>query len=324
MNTSDAFDAKQELAAFYERHFDDLVESCLEASSSQFQWSPLNTLDIEERRMWVKEGFRQIIRKMLGQETDEDMRADGRAYYPRVTDLSDTSDLFGVADVIDSCECALLPDEGILPLLWQDYAKQPDQLLGLVKEFRNAQNYMTKSHMRQQMKDFQHYVEFSKKLAVNEQRIALEGNIYERFYLALRALRDKTGEIYELLGGDADTDRLRTEITQLKMMEADLLAEVFRINPDLDSGHREPSKQLDQGQFKQAADAAGLTDREREIASFVARGYSNKDISERLNLAESTVKNYLSSILTKLGKDNRSQIVVFAAENGYFVEQHNA
>lgn len=316
MERDTQFNAKAELAAFYERHFDELVESCLAASSSQFQWSPLNTLDQEERTLWVAVGFRQIIRTMLG----EDIEPHGRVYYPRVSDLTDTSQLFGIADVIDSCECALLPDEGILPLLWQDYGDRPDELLPLVMEFRTAQNNMTKAHMRQQMRDIESHIEFAKSLAVNEQRIALEGSIYERFYLALRALRDKTSDLYELLGECDDVERLRTEVTQLKMMEADLLAEVFRINPDMDSGHRQPEARPERSGFKAASDAAGLTDREREIASYVARGYSNKDIAERSGLAESTVKNYLSNILMKLGKESRAQIVVFAAENGYFAE----
>lgn len=318
MEENTAFDARKELASFYERHFDELVKSCLEASSSQYQWSPLNTLDYDERIHWIGAGFRHIIRTMLG----EDIEPQGRVYYPRVSDLSDSS-LFGIENVIDSCECALLPDQGILPLLWNDYADQPDKLLPLVMEFRNAQNNMTKAHMRQQMKDIESHVEFAKNMAVNEQKIALEGSIYERFYLALRALRDKTSDLYDLVGECDDKERLRTEVTQLKMMEADLLAEVFRISPDMDTGHREAESRPELRDFKAASDDAGLTDREREIASFVARGYSNKDIAERLSLAESTVKNYLSNILAKLGKDSRSQIVVFAAENGYFAENSN-
>lgn len=307
------FDAKNELVAFYERHFDELVDTCLEVSTRSYRWSPLNTLDYEERRLWVTVGFREVMRMLVG----EDAGQEGRVYFPQVSELEESS-LFGIADVVDSCECALLLDEGILPLLWRDYQDDPDKLLALVMEFRTAQNNMTKAHIRQQTKDFERYIAFVKKMTVTEERIALEGKIYERFYLALRALRDKTGDLYELVGTCSETERLRTEVTQLKMMEADLLAEVFRIDPDVDSGHRKSEERFEQSRFLGAAESVGMTDREREVASLVARGYSNKDISERLSLAESTVKNYLSNILAKLGKENRTQIVVFAAENGYF------
>lgn len=311
------FDASEELVSFYERHFDELVESCLEASSRRYQWSPLNTLDYEERRLWVTVGFRQIMRIMRGEGDGRE----GRIYFPQVSVPDEASELFGMSDVVDSCECVLLPDEGILPLLWEDYAEEPEKLLALVMEFRAAQNNITRAHIRQQTKDFERHVAFVKKMSVNEERIALEGRIYEKFYLALRALRGKTSDLYDLIGSsDADADRLRTEVTQLKMMEADLLAEVFRINPELDAGHRQPEKTPEQKGFRAASDAHGLTDREREVAALVARGYSNKDISEVLSLAESTVKNYLSSALAKLGKENRAQIVVFAAEHGYFEE----
>ena len=50
----------------------------------------------------------------------------------------------------------------------------------------------------------------------------------------------------------------------------------------------------------------------------VASGYKNNTIAKRLQLAESTVKNNLSNILSKLECEKRDQIVVFAAENGYF------
>jgi DNA-binding NarL/FixJ family response regulator len=54
-----------------------------------------------------------------------------------------------------------------------------------------------------------------------------------------------------------------------------------------------------------------LTDREIEIIKLVSDGYSNQEISEKLYLGESTVKNYVSSILSKLSLRDRTQIAVF-------------
>jgi DNA-binding CsgD family transcriptional regulator len=59
-----------------------------------------------------------------------------------------------------------------------------------------------------------------------------------------------------------------------------------------------------------------LSPREREIFVLVARGLSNSEVAAAASIGESTVKTHLSSILTKLGLTSRSQIVVYAYENG--------
>jgi DNA-binding NarL/FixJ family response regulator len=58
-------------------------------------------------------------------------------------------------------------------------------------------------------------------------------------------------------------------------------------------------------------DLSMLTEREREVVAAVARGLSNKEISQELFLSEGTVKNYLSSILSKLDLKQRTQIAVY-------------
>jgi two-component system, NarL family, response regulator DevR len=59
---------------------------------------------------------------------------------------------------------------------------------------------------------------------------------------------------------------------------------------------------------------AGLTDQERKILALVAEGMTNRQIGERLYLAEKTVKNYVSSILSKLGLERRTQAAVLASK----------
>ena len=59
-----------------------------------------------------------------------------------------------------------------------------------------------------------------------------------------------------------------------------------------------------------------LSPRERELASLLARGYTNTEIAERLFLSEGTVRNYLSHLFTKLGVADRTQAAVMALKYG--------
>jgi DNA-binding NarL/FixJ family response regulator len=59
-----------------------------------------------------------------------------------------------------------------------------------------------------------------------------------------------------------------------------------------------------------------LSDREREVLVLVAQGYANREIAERLVLAEGTVKNHVSSILGKLQAENRTQAADIARRHG--------
>jgi two-component system, NarL family, response regulator DevR len=59
---------------------------------------------------------------------------------------------------------------------------------------------------------------------------------------------------------------------------------------------------------------ASLTEQERKILALIAEGLTNRQIGERLFLAEKTVKNYVSSILSKLGLERRTQAAVLASK----------
>jgi DNA-binding NarL/FixJ family response regulator len=56
-----------------------------------------------------------------------------------------------------------------------------------------------------------------------------------------------------------------------------------------------------------------LTERERRVLDLVAEGKTNREIGAELYLAEKTVKNYVSNILSKLGMQRRTEAAVFAA-----------
>jgi DNA-binding NarL/FixJ family response regulator len=59
---------------------------------------------------------------------------------------------------------------------------------------------------------------------------------------------------------------------------------------------------------------AALTEQERKILTLIAEGLTNRQIAERMFLAEKTVKNYVSSILAKLGLERRTQAAVLASK----------
>ena len=58
-------------------------------------------------------------------------------------------------------------------------------------------------------------------------------------------------------------------------------------------------------------DLTQFTERERDILSLIAKGYSNKGISKELFISEGTVANYITSILGKTGLDHRTQIAIY-------------
>ena len=61
-----------------------------------------------------------------------------------------------------------------------------------------------------------------------------------------------------------------------------------------------------------APELEGLTEQELKLLGYIAEGLTNRQISEKMFLAEKTVKNYVSTLLGKLGLERRTQAAVLA------------
>lgn len=74
------------------------------------------------------------------------------------------------------------------------------------------------------------------------------------------------------------------------------------------------------GEFRRLAKASGpvqpLSDREREVLQYVARGHAYREIGEQLFIAEKTVENHVRNILGKLHLNRRQELVRYALDHG--------
>lgn len=68
--------------------------------------------------------------------------------------------------------------------------------------------------------------------------------------------------------------------------------------------------------FESAPRPDALTDREREVLRMMAGGFSNREIASALGVAEGTVKNHISKVLSKLGVRDRTRAVLKGIELG--------
>jgi DNA-binding NarL/FixJ family response regulator len=84
----------------------------------------------------------------------------------------------------------------------------------------------------------------------------------------------------------------------------------------LEMGRRGPAAGEAPGTDDRASDPGQLSEREVDVLRLLAHGASNREIADRLVLAEGTVKNHVSSILAKLHAANRTHAANLARERG--------
>jgi len=144
----------------------------------------------------------------------------------------------------------------------------------------------------------------------------------------LRALERDGSEANVLLLTTFDDDRVFREALRrgasgflLKDASLDQLAEAIRaaakgrtyVQPGAD-GRLMQALERTGGRDYETRPVNDLTDREIEILRFVARGFSNAEIARILDIAAGTVKNHVSSILSKLGVRDRTRAALAALE----------
>jgi DNA-binding NarL/FixJ family response regulator len=109
------------------------------------------------------------------------------------------------------------------------------------------------------------------------------------------------------------TTTIRAAAQGQVLLQPDIASKVFAVLPSSPPGS--PTTQPPSSPTSSVG-TEHLTEREREILSLVARGASNRHIAEVLFLAEGTVKNHLSNVLSKLGVRDRTQAALKARELG--------
>ncbi len=112
-------------------------------------------------------------------------------------------------------------------------------------------------------------------------------------------LAGAAGYVLKQIAGTDLIDGVRRVAAGQSLLDPSLIARV------LDRVRTGPAEQ---------PELTSLTQQERKILALIAEGLTNRQIGERMFLAEKTVKNYVSSILSKLGLERRTQAAVLASK----------
>lgn len=86
--------------------------------------------------------------------------------------------------------------------------------------------------------------------------------------------------------------------------------------PDAAGALSGPGGRHGTGDREDAPGSAALTGREQQVLGLLARGSSNREIARSLRVSEKTVKTHVSSVLAKLGVQDRTQAAVYAVRHG--------
>ncbi|HHT7694275.1 response regulator transcription factor [Streptococcus suis] len=137
---------------------------------------------------------------------------------------------------------------------------------------------------------------------------------------------EKTGlDVLEWVRGQALPVKVVIMTTFKRPVKADVdayvlkersIADLMRTIETVLAGRKEYSPELMDILLTQRSP---LTNLESQLLKLVAEGLSNKEIACQLHLSDGTVRNYMTSILSKLGAENRTAAVKVAQEKGWLV-----
>lgn len=115
--------------------------------------------------------------------------------------------------------------------------------------------------------------------------------------------------------GDVLAQRAMTSGASAYLLKSDVRRDLLDTIREVHAGHVRINSEVATSLAKQAA-ADLLSARELTVLRLIAEGKSNKDIGDRLFIAEGTVKNHVKSILSKLQASDRTHAVVLGLERG--------
>lgn len=98
------------------------------------------------------------------------------------------------------------------------------------------------------------------------------------------------------------------------------------INPDVTRKVLRLFSDMAMANYRRTNSAAvpeSIQKNELKIIKYIGRGYANKEIAYELGFSEGTVRNYISSILQKLDLRDRTQIAIYAVQNGLTIENED-
>lgn len=232
---------------------------------------------------------------------------------------------------IGDCYENTLPLEAVaLPFVWQEFLPDPDAVrLRAVERLHD----LFQTYMRVNTEPLYGQV------AAYEQRVVQQAREREREACDARmaalasgpipALASKISQAAEAVEA-GDTARALSLLTLCKLQVAELKECAMRasvegpaLSPDTPPVPREPrvSEPDEAGSVSRKQPAPEpprpvVSPRELTLLTEVARGLTNAEIARDLGLSMGTVRNYISTLMVKLGADNRTQLVVLALRQG--------